>query len=113
MTEDDVLLAWLRAALVAVRSTAEALERSGECLATVSGIPAASLSARTLLDGVAADAAILEEHTTGGVAQCSRCLRLIDDAGTPRAFVGICPTLRFVATRYRHAVPGWRGEWAS
>jgi len=111
--DDEALLRWLRGALNATRVTAEALERSGECLGTVSGVPVASLSHQTLLDGVRADEAIIADHTTSGTAQCSRCLRLIDDEGAPRAFVGICPTLRFLATRYRHVVPGWRGEWAS
>lgn len=127
INEDGHMVTWLRAAMTSLREIAAACATAGVPMTTWNkeGLAAASYGPRVVLDGIAADEAILAEHTTGGRPHCSRCVASwsYDHDGcadcaeepheTPQSFLGACPTVRFLATRYRHVYPGWRGEWAS
>lgn len=108
--EASALVTWLEGALQATRLTAEALERAGEVSHwTIAGVPVTSLTPRVLKDAVAADAAILWEHRVLD-GRCRVCAATHDDHW--RRHRAPCWTLRFLATRYRNVVPGWRSEWS-
>lgn len=121
MTENEALLRWLRVALSATRQLAGELSANGRPDPTYvheNGGSGVSLGPRAFLDGVKADLAILADHVEdpGNPGFCIRCGYEDTDAeGELHRYAKpwVCDTIRFTATRYRHVIRGWRGEWAS
>lgn len=110
LSEAHELVAWLERAIQVTRLTALALERAGETTTReIAGVPVTSLTPRVLLDGTAADAAILWNHRVVN-GRCHACAAEVN--GQWRRVVAPCWTLRFLATRYRHVIDGWRSEWS-